>query len=66
MINRTQAQTAALFINLHAEDMIDITGACSFDDLRRAADRLIADGRDSQSVEAALYNVAILRGLSNS
>ncbi|MFZ9114758.1 MAG: hypothetical protein ACO24D_16725 [bacterium] len=63
MNKRTPAQVAALFINLHAEDMINITGNCSFDDLRSEGDRLIAEGHDSYVVDAAVYNVAMLKGI---
>lgn len=63
MKKRTPAQVATLFIKLHAELIIDITGSCSFDDLRSEGDRLIAEGHDSYAVEAAIYNVAILKGI---
>ena len=43
--------------------MIDITGECSFAELRSEADRLIAKGHDSCAVEAAVYNVAMLKGI---
>ncbi len=64
MKNSTPAQKYALFISLHAEDMIDITGTCTFSDLRSEADRLIAEGHATQAVEAALYNVAMLKNIS--
>jgi hypothetical protein len=64
LTNSTPAQKAALFLSLHAEDMIDITGTCTFSDLRSEADRLIAKGHESQAVEAAIYNVAILKNIS--
>ena len=63
MNKRTPAQYAELFIKLHAELMIDITGECSFAELRSEADRLIAKGHDSCAVEAAVYNVAMLKGI---
>ena len=63
MKKRTPAQYAALFIKLHAELMIDITGECSFAELRSEGDRLIAEGHDSYAVDAAVYEIALLKGI---